>query len=294
MNWDDLRYVLAVSRAGSLAGAAKELRVNHTTVGRRVEAAEAALGMRLFTRTTLGYVPTAEGERIIEHLGGVENAVIALERGADAQQHTVSGVVRVTSPETLGCMYLAPVLAGLRRQHAELAIELMSTGAILDLARREADIAVRHFRSGHESLVVKRVAYVAYGLYGAKTYLAERPVTVASELRGHQILTAATGPNVVDANWFHELVGEAPPALVCDLSMALLEAARAGEGIAVLPRYVGDADTTLHHLEMPNEPREPVWIAVHRDVKDAPRVRAVVDHLTASFHADRDRLSPKR
>ena len=102
MNWDDLRFVLALARSGSLARAAKALAVDHTTVGRRVDAAEAALGLRLFTRTTTGYVPTADAERLLAPMKQVEEAVLAVERGALANDDALAGTVRVTSPESLG------------------------------------------------------------------------------------------------------------------------------------------------------------------------------------------------
>lgn len=291
MNWDDLRYVLALSRAGSLARASKVLGVDHTTVGRRVEGAERALGVRLFTRTSTGYVATAEAERLLDDLRSVEHAVHGLERGAVAQKSEILGTVRVTSPETFGCAYLAPRLAALGREHPGLAIELVTTGTVLDLARREADVAVRFFKSPHESLVVRRVAAIRHGLYASRDYLAARPLAKPAELREHALLAPPASQGAVDARWLERLSGGARPALVCDLSMALLEAARAGLGVAVLPRYVGDREPALRHVPMPDEPTEPVWITVHRDVKDSPRVRAVLDHLAGCLERDRALLA---
>ena len=112
MNWDDLRFVLALSKAGSLARAAKELKVDHTTVGRRIEAVEADLGLRLFTRTTTGYVLTAEAERLLPDIEQVEEAVHTLERVVYAQHDSIEGIVRITSGETFGACYLAPRLEG--------------------------------------------------------------------------------------------------------------------------------------------------------------------------------------
>ncbi len=128
LNWDDLRFVLAVSRAGSLARAARALHVDHTTVGRRVEAAEAALGVRLFTRTTTGFVLTADADRLLQPMRQVEDAVLALERTAEAQDERLAGAVRVTSPETLGVSYLAPRLAAVGRAHPGRTLELMPAG----------------------------------------------------------------------------------------------------------------------------------------------------------------------
>ncbi len=291
MNWDDLRYVLALSTHGSLARTAKTLGVDHTTVGRRVEQAERALGVRLFTRTSTGYVPTAEAERLLADLRGVEDAVLGLERSAHARKSTIDGTVRVTSGETFGCMYLAPRLAMLRREHPGLSVELHSTGKILDLARREADVAVRMFRSPHESLVVRRVGTLGYGLYASKEYLARRPIKRAVELRDHPLLSSESSPGALDAKWLDRLSSGAKPALVCDLSMALLEGCRAGAGIAVLPRYVGDREPGLTHLTtslgaIPEPPTETIWITVHKDLRDTPRVRVVLDHLAAAIAGD--------
>jgi DNA-binding transcriptional LysR family regulator len=293
MNWDDLRYVLALSKAGSLLRAAKELKVDHTTVGRRVEAAEQALGVRLFTRTTSGYVPTAEAERLFLDLGAVETAVVALERGVHSRKSTIEGTVRVTSPETFGCVYLAPRLAALRVAHPGLAIELSSTGTILDLARREADIAIRFFRSKNERLVARRAGSVSYGLYASKDYLARHPLKSAAHLRDHPLLTSDAAAKAPDARWLARLSGVARPAFVCELTVALLEACRAGAGIAVLPRYVGDPDAALRHLPMPDAPHESIWVTFHRDMKATPRVRLVLDHLIACFASDSKLLTGK-
>jgi DNA-binding transcriptional LysR family regulator len=290
MNWDDLRFVLALSRAGSLARAARDLRVDHTTVGRRIEAVEADLGVRLFTRTTTGYVLTAEAEGLLPDLAHVEEAVLALERGAHAQHDSLDGTVRVTSGETFGVCYLAPRLLAFGRRHPGLTVELVTGSAILDLARREADIAVRFFRSPHESLVVRRVAEHAHALYASAEYLAQRPVPDAAELGQHPILTTMPGPGVVEAAWVERITAGARPAFVTNLTIALVEAARSGAGIAVLPRYLGDREPTLRRLPMPDEPREPIWITVHRDLARTRRVRVVLDFLSECLEQDRGLL----
>lgn len=296
MDWDDLRYVLAVAKEGSLARAAKILSVDHTTVGRRVEAAEKSLGVRLFARTSTGYIPTADAERLLGEMRAVEDAVSALERTAHARQNSVDGVVRVTAPETFGCVYLAPRLASLRAQHPKLSIELSSTGAVLDLARREAEIAVRMFKSSHDSLAVRRVGAVRYGLYASREYLLRRPVRSAAELRDHALLTSEAPTDekktaAVDARWFAKLARDARPAFVCDVSMALHNACRAGAGVAVLPRYVGDRDPSLDLLPMPDPPSEPIWVTIHKDMRDAPLVRTVVDFIAHAIEHDAELLS---
>jgi DNA-binding transcriptional LysR family regulator len=285
MHWDDLRFVLTLSKAGSLAQAAKQLKVDHTTVGRRVEALERDLAVKLFTRTPTGYVLTSEGQRLLPSIEQVEASMLAIERSAHAHHHeTLEGVVRVTAGETFGACYLAPRLALFGREHPGLTIELAMGGEILDLARREADLAVRFFRSKSEDLVVRRIGEVAHGLYASRAYLAKRPFK-RSELRQHPILTAMPA-SVIEAKWVEKLTQGARPAFTTNMTSALVEAARAGAGIAVLPRYLGDVEPTLQHLPMPDEPREGMWLTVHRDLKSTRRVRVVLDFLIAKLKED--------
>jgi DNA-binding transcriptional LysR family regulator len=285
MNWDDLRFVLALSEAGSLVRAGKALGVDHTTVGRRVEAAETALGVRLFTRTTAGYVPTADAKRLVSPMKQVEAAVASVERGARAHGGKLEGTVRVTSPETFGVAYLAPRLAAFGRAHAALTIELVPAGEVLDLGKQQAEIAVRLFRSAQESLVVRRAAAVAYGLYASHTYLAQHPLRSRESLCEHPILSAS-GAKDIETVWLRRLCPGAKPVFVTPLSLALVGAARASAGVAILPRYLGDSEPELRHLPMPDEPAEPVWLTVHRDLKETPRIRAVLDFLGAALKKD--------
>lgn len=290
MNWDDLRYVLALSAVGSLAKAAKVLDVDHTTVGRRIEAAEAALGVRLFTRTTTGYVPTADADRLIGPMRQVEEAVLAVERGAVARRDTLEGAVRITSPETFGVAYLAPRLAVFGQQHPGLQIELVAAGEVLDLGRRQAELAVRFFPSKGDALAVRKVGEVTYGLYATRAYLGRKRLRTPAELTGHRVLSAPG----IETDWLARLNAKVTPAFTSTLSLALLSAAKASAGVAVLPRYLGDAEPDLTYVRMPGEPGEPVFLTVHRDLRSSPRIRALLDFLAAALEADRAVLAPTR
>ncbi len=184
----------------------------------------------------------------------------------------------------------APRLASFGREHPGLTIELINGGAVLDLARREADVAVRFFRLQHESLVVRRVADLAHALYASEEYLARRPLQGADDLRNHAILTTTPGPTVIEATWVERIASGARPAFVTTLTTALVAAARVGAGIAVLPRYLGDPEPTLRRLPMSDEPREAIWITVHRDLRPTRRVRVVLDFLTECLENDRGLL----
>jgi DNA-binding transcriptional LysR family regulator len=290
LNWDDLRYLLALADTGSLARAARALEVDHTTVGRRIEALEASLGVRLFTRTTLGYALTQEGEALMPQFRQVEAAVLAVERGASARGG-LEGVVRVTSMPTLGVRYLAPRLATFRREHPDLSVELIAGSSVLDLARREAEIAVRFVRSTHDHLLVRRAGQHAYALYASEAYLARRPAPSGpGELASHDILSPELRSGAVDAQWIRRIAPGARIAFTSNLTICVLEAALAGGGIAVLPCYLGDAEPTLRRLPMPDEPRQSLWIAVHRDLAQTRRVRTVLDFLHAELRRDQTML----
>jgi DNA-binding transcriptional LysR family regulator len=282
MNWDDLRFVAAVARDASLTTASRKLGVDHTTVGRRIATLEAELGLELFVRSPRGYRLSAEGERLLTALGRVEDAVLAVEREAGAASHG-EGVVRVTSPETFGVAWLAPRLARIPAVQHGTRIELLPSGQVLDLVRREADVAIRSFRTKHQSLVSRRLARIGFGLYASREYLRRRPVHGAAELGRHALLFPSDG---IELAWVRKLVPGASPAFTSELSLGLREAAQADVGIAVLPRYLGDAAGLLH-LPMPDEPEETLWLTVHRDVKDAPRVRRVLEFLVAESAVDR-------
>ncbi|MFO0613293.1 MAG: LysR family transcriptional regulator [Polyangiaceae bacterium] len=284
MNWDDVRFALALVDAGSLAKAAKALGVDHTTVGRRVEALEAALGARLFTRTPAGYVPTADADRLLGPMRRVEEAIHAVERRAVAQRDELEGKLRVTSPETLGVTYLAPILAELQRAHPKLVIDLVPAGEVLDLGKRQAELAVRLFRSAHKDLVVRRAGAIGYGLYASHAYLEEHRWD-RRKPEAHPFLSVPEA-GAVEATWLRRICPTARVAFTSTLSIALHAGARASAGIAVLPRYLGDRDPSLRRLPMPDEPTEPIWLTIHRDLQRTPRIRALFDFLVARLADD--------
>ncbi|MER2268818.1 LysR family transcriptional regulator, partial [Methylobacterium oxalidis] len=162
VDWDDLRYVLAVARAGSLAGAARALGVNHTTVLRRLGAYEARIGARLFERLPSGYVPTAAGEAMVKELVEIDAAIHDTERRAAGQDQRITGTVRLSTTDTLMASVLPPALAQVRAEHPSIMLEVSTANRFAVLTRREADIAVRPTASPPETLVGRRIAGLGY------------------------------------------------------------------------------------------------------------------------------------
>ncbi len=288
MNWDDLRYLLALASAGSLARAAKQLEVDHTTVGRRIEALEGDLRVRLFTRTTSGYVPTQEAEELLPEIREIEAAMLAIERSGVARDKGLEGAVRITATESFGIHYLAPRLAAFGRANPGVSVELMLGSNIFDLARREADVAVRPFRSKHDYLVVRRAGAMTFSLYATDEYLVRRPAPQhPAELRDHDLLTTDEEPFSTEWKWLNREAPGVRAVFVSNLSLAVMTAALEGAGIAILPCYIGQSEPRLRRLRMPDEPKESIWLTVHRDLQHTRRVRAVLDFLNATLAADR-------
>lgn len=283
LKWDDLRFIAAVARTGSLLAASTVLDVDHTTVGRRLSAAERALGTTLFVRSPTGLALTPDGEQLLGPVAAVESAILAVERRAGSDDDTVSGRVKVTAPETLGCAFLAPRMMRLSAMHPGLVVDVDASGAIKNLHRREAEVAVRTWKSADASLVVKKVGRIAHAVYASKQLVARRGLRGAAELAlVPQILG---GADDVETRFLRTIAPHAPQALRCELTLGVQAALRVGTAVGVLPRYLGDADDELVRIALPNEPVDDVFLTVHKDLRHTRRVRAVLDFLAVEFAA---------
>jgi DNA-binding transcriptional LysR family regulator len=170
LEWDDLRFVLAVANAGSLAGAARNLNVNHTTVLRRVSAFEKRVGLRLFERLPSGYVLTPGGEELIAAARHLEDTIIKVERKLAGQDARLSGSLRVTTTDTLMASILPRMLAEFRAAHSGVQIEIAVSNLMFNLSKRDADVAIRPAKDPPETLVGRRMAKVAFAIYGSPDY----------------------------------------------------------------------------------------------------------------------------
>ncbi|MEZ4224798.1 MAG: LysR family transcriptional regulator [Polyangiaceae bacterium] len=283
LDWDDLRHFLALSRAATLAQAARRLKVNATTVGRRLTALEDRVGARLFDRTPDGYALTQAGRDLLPHAERIEDQVLALERRVVGADQRLSGTVRVSVTEMIGTRFIAPYLCSFADEHPELAIDLNCTARSVNLARREADIALRLTRPHEPNLVIKKMASVHLALYASRSYLEQRgrPADPERSLAGHQVLAfAAARPFAIENDWLDKRLDGARVVLRSDSVSSIVSATAAGLGIALLPRSVADGDPTFQRLNTESEP-EPrvIWQAVHAELARSPRVEAVTRFL---------------
>jgi DNA-binding transcriptional LysR family regulator len=284
LDWNDLRYFLAVAKAGSTLAAGRELRVSQTTVARRIAALEEALGVRLFDKRQAGYVLTPGGEDLLERAEQVESAASAFSDAASAQSRDVSGTVKITTEEVYAITLLAPLLRELHENHPEIRIDLDTSQTVRDLGAGEADISLRSTKSGHQAagLVGRQLCVDDWALYCSRAYAERHSVPkTRAQLKKHAFIGGGGGNLWIHyQGWLRSLGLEDQVAMHHATSGGLLSGVRSGFGIAVLPCVVADADPDLVRCIPPraNHDRS-LWLFTHERVRHTPRVRTVIDFL---------------
>lgn len=289
-DWNDLRVILEVRRAGGLGPAARALGVDHSTLFRRLKAAEVRLGARAFERLPGGaYQATAAGEQLAATAERIETEVLSLDRAMTGRDDRLTGRLRVTSSETLAGSVLTAHLAALRGRHPGLVVELLIDNRVLSLSRREADVALRPVRPREADLWGRRLTDVAWGFYASPAYM-ERRRDTGPALEGHEVIgwdEGATG--VAAARWLADTVDEAAFAYRSNSLVNQGAAAAAGLGIALLPCYLGDLDARLVRARpepLPEAAGE-LWIVTHADLKATARIQAVFEVVGSGLASQR-------
>ena len=279
-DWDDLRLVLAVARAGGLSGAAKSLGVNHSTLFRRLNALERDLGVALFERLPTGYRTTDAGERLVGAAERIEAEAIALDRELTGRDTRLSGRLRVTSSETLAFRVLTDEIARFRRSHPGIEVELVIDNRPLDLSRREADVALRAARPTQGDLFGRKLADIAWAVYGAPDCLGSRGAPADPEdLAGCPFVGwGEAALPVKAAAWLAESVTAEAVAYRSSSLLNQLVAAKAGIGLAVLPCYLADPEPGLIRVLPPiADLTTELWLITHKTLKGTARVRAFME-----------------
>ncbi|AQT54187.1 LysR family transcriptional regulator [Burkholderia orbicola] len=290
MSWDDIRYFLAVMRGGSLSAAARALQVQHSTVARRIDALESALGIRLFDRLPRGWPPTDEGLHLAEHAARLEADAHAFARAAQGAA-ALDGVVRVSASPVFASHFLAPRLARAQRAWPALRIDLMGEMHAANLYAREADLAVRLSRPSEPGLAARRLGTMRFALCAAPEWADAPPDTWP--FVGYDDALAQTPQQ----QWLERVAAGRRFAFIANDLAAQHRACAAGAGVALLPRFLVD-DPAAHAgaplVELTAAPRcdieREIWLVVHPDVRRSPRVQRVADAIADAVHAADGRL----
>lgn len=287
--WDDVRFFLAVARAGSLSGAARALGVGHVTVGRRIALLEKRLGVTLLNRTPDGFATTSAGQAILRECAAMESAAMDLERIVAGRDALIAGAVRVTTTEPLAYQFVAPAIAGLHEAHPELRVDLITGVRSLDIGRREADLAIRFARPSASDLVCRKLGEVGFSLYASKRYLASAGVPKRGEgLAGFDLITFTGAPAATSPFFMGESLEGARVALRCNNPLIQVRAAACNAGIVEAACFLGDASSDLVRVWPDEAPaRRAAWLIMHQDMQRAARIKAVSSVITEAFRRQR-------
>ncbi|RAK57178.1 LysR family transcriptional regulator [Phenylobacterium deserti] len=282
-DWNDVRAFLAVARGGSTLAAAKALGVNQTTVARRIEALEAALGLKLFERGQSGSRITEAGRDLMPQAETLEHAAEVLATRAQAHQRGLAGGIKITATEAIANNSITPAIGVFRKLYPEVRIDLDVSDRPLDIEGGEADLAIRAGKVLPPSnLIARKLTEYEFALYCSRDYAARNGFPAGPEdLRHHDLIAGETEQGVLPGvEWMFAHAGGKTPAHRCNSLTNLSHAVRAGLGIAPLGCLLADSDPALIRCTEPiAEARATAWIVTRRELKDTPRIRAFIDFL---------------
>ncbi len=286
-DWDDLRFFLAVGRTGSFTRAAALLRTTQTTIGRRLHAMEERTGAKLFDRRFDGMYLTPAGQEILSHVESIDQLTAQVERllaGVDQDQE---GVVKVAATEGIGSFWLTPRLIDFQHRHPKVVVEVLTGNEVLDLAARQADIAIRLARPTDPKLVGINVGLMRFGLYCSPQYIAQHghPRSLEEVSREHRVIDHS---QYLTLPLWRDFL-ERGPAVVfrTNSSVAFMHAVGDGRGIGLLPLFARYTAPNLIRLDVPVDCDLPIWLISHSETNRNARTRAMWDYIKDLFRRDR-------
>lgn len=283
VDWNDLKYVLAVAQTGSALRAAEQLGVNQTTVLRRLDALEAQVGASLFERRRTGLTLTAAGQRALEAAERIDGEIGGLVAALAAQRRTLAGSVRLTTSESMAYRLVTPCLRAFHELHPGVMVELIAHDEPLDVARGDADVALRAgFRPEGAGIVARRLPDSGWTIYCSQAYAAERGMPRSVDAIGGHAVVGFDGRMVALPGW-QWLITAAPGASVrvrSNSMIAMIFNLKAGLGVGPLPTIIGDGEPELVRcFPPPKEITSEMWLIVRESSKNEPHVRAFADFL---------------
>jgi DNA-binding transcriptional LysR family regulator len=284
LDWEDVRYFVALARHGTLSATARALRVNHATVARRIASLEALIGRTLFDRRATGYLLTSEGKAVLKEANAMDEAALSVLRRLDGGTE-LSGLVRLAAGRVLAERFLIDRLRAFHERCPAIDLEVIGGSRVVSLAKREADVALRYGSPKDSELLARRVTTIAFGLYTSASYReklndGQSPVLIGFDQESDFI---------AEAKWLTRQFGNQRFSFRTNSQTTQAAAARAGYGVALLPRYI----VATHEPELVEVflgdrlPQRDVWLLVRRDLKNVPRVTALTDHLFDVFQRER-------
>jgi DNA-binding transcriptional LysR family regulator len=281
LDWDDLRFLLALVRKRKLSAASEDLRVTQSTVGRRLARLESCLGVRLMDRTPNGYIATSVARHILKETERLELGVLSIIRIADRGDHRLQGTVRVACVEPVANHILVPQLPTLHAEHPDITIALNHDTRNLSLPMREADIGLRFVRPSQKEVIVRKIGKVDFGLYASPAYLdRSRSLSGAAHTL---ILSDDDDELTMQHQWLLTTAATNKIVLRTNSYAAQISCAFSGGGIACLPYFHAEGHSGLQRISTANEPpAADLYLTVHRDNRETARFRIVIEWIVES------------
>jgi DNA-binding transcriptional LysR family regulator len=292
-NWDDVIFFLEVARTRNLIRASQKLKVDHTTVSRRVRELERSLNTTLFKRSKAGFALTEAGLRLLQYAEGMENNANAIvESIVGSEAADASGAVRIASMEGIGSMYLTMCMAEFNKAYPSIQVELITDTRLLDMTRREADVFISFFKPKGRRLSVKKIGEFRIFLYASSSYLQRhRAPADLKDLDTHAFVDFIDEHiHIKENRWLSDILR---PTHVVFRSTSLVSqymAASSGLGVAMLPSYVAAHNKDLRPVLPDYFSVRDLWLSVHEDLLHIGRIRAMMSFLEKRVAADRDYL----
>lgn len=295
IDWDDFRFVLAITRGGTVSAAAKQLGVDHTTVIRRVDRLERQLSAKLFDRRKTGYQLTEAGHRVASSAEVMESTIAANQDEIGGSKAHLTGTVRIGAPDGFGTHFLAPRLVQFSERYPDLDLQLVATARLFSLSKREADIAISLSLPKEGHIVGRKLVDYGLGLYAAPAYLDCQPqIRDRDDLPGHRFVGY-----IEELLYTTELdyLPQVSPKISARFRSANLiaqfNATVAGFGIAVLPHFMARNEPRLRPI-LPDSVSivRSFWLLMHADSKDLARIRAAADYIYATVERERGLFNP--
>ena len=280
MNWDDLRFFLALAREGSVSGAGRLLKVKHTTVARRISALEAQLGSRLFDRLPSGYAMTQVAENLYPHALAMEETVQAADREVFGMDTQLNGSLKLTASADVFTRLITPKLRCFTERYPNIDLEVLASAGLADLASRQADIALRLTPKPPEYLIGRKIVPLRHGVYASSQYLKKK--------RTQQQLILWES-DVEMPEWVNDHFADARVVMRCNEVMTMVDAVKHHMGIARMPCYVADAEPSLRRIDVKLTPSTwGVWVLSHVDLRSTARVRVCREFLIETIEEQRE------
>lgn len=289
-DWNLVRSFLAITRSGSLTAAAKRLKIDYSTLSRRITALEASLGAQLFDRRTSGSSLTDAGQRLLEMAEQMDQLATAAAQSIGDSTLQANGAVRIGTTDGFGTKFLAPRLGGLSDQHPDLSIELVAMPREYNLSRREADIAVTVTQPSEGRLHARKLTDYELGLYASESYLAKHPkIGSIADIPSHRFISYIDdlifSPEL---EYAHFVSPELRPAIKSSNLIAQLNSTVAGAGLCVLPCFMTNTEPQLVRVLPSFKLIRAFWLMLHSDLRNIARVRVTADFIVeqvAQAHA---------